>query len=98
MNQYKVNNIPALHKEVKLQFNEVLEGQSLAVSKHGTYAALPTEHDIPICVETQGYLCMINQALCPAEGIEWCTLALFTENHDHINKHCLLYSKEDILT
>ena len=47
MNLYKVYLAP-LHPDLKLHFIYVLEGQYLAVAKHGMYTALPTEHNIHI--------------------------------------------------
>ena len=47
-----------------------MEGQYLAVSKHWLYAAVPTDHDIRICMATEGYLCMLNKALHSVETVE----------------------------
>ena len=52
MNLYKVHNLPAFYRELKLQFTYVLVGQYLAISKYGMYAALPIAHYIPICITT----------------------------------------------
>ena len=77
MNIYKVHNLPTLHPDLKVQFTYELEGEYLAISKNGIYAALPSAADIRICEATDGYLCMLNQALYPIEKIEWCVYALF---------------------
>ena len=49
MNVYRVHNLPTLHPELKVQFTYQLEGQYLAISKNGIYAALPAAEDIRIC-------------------------------------------------
>ena len=82
MNIYKVHNLPTLHPELKVQFTYELEGEYLAISKNGIYAALPSAADIRICEATDGYLCMLNQALYPVEKIEWCVYALFERDYD----------------
>ena len=69
-----------------------MEVQYLAISKHGFYAAIPSEHDIRICMATEGYLCMLNQAPYPIENLEWCVYALYFSDRDRINKQCLVYS------
>ena len=79
MDLYKVHNLPALHPKLNIQFTNQLEGKYLVIGKHGLYAALPSENDIRICMTTSGGLCMMNQALYPIEGIEWCIYALFIQ-------------------
>ena len=66
---YNVHNLPILHPEIKLQLPYDLEGQYMAVSKHSMYTALPTGHDIHICIDTQGSLCMVK-ALYPFQCIK----------------------------
>ena len=76
MNIYRVHNLPTLHPEFKIQFTYEVEGKYLAVSRDGIYAALPEDRDIQVCQATEGYLCMMNQALYPIEKIEWCVYTL----------------------
>ena len=59
MDLYKVNNLPASHAEIRVHFVYILEGQYLLISKQMLYAAIPTEHDIRICMTTEEYLCML---------------------------------------
>ena len=47
------------------------------------YAALPIEYDIHSCMLTQGYICMVHQALYPPECIEWCIWALHSRLWPH---------------
>ena len=94
MNVYKVHNLPTLHPELKVQFTYELEGEYLAISKSSIYAALPSAADIRICEATDGYLCMLNQALYPIEKIEWCVYALFERDYDKIGKYCVVKTKE----
>ena len=42
MNLYKVHNMPVLHPELHVQFEYLLEGEYLAITKDKQYAALPT--------------------------------------------------------
>ena len=90
MNVYRVHNLPTLHPELKVQFTYQLEGQYLAISKNGIYAALPAAEDIRICQATDGYLSMMNQALYPIEKIEWCVYALFKRDYHKIGEYCII--------
>ena len=94
MNVYKVHNLPTLHPELKIQFTYQLEGEYLAISKDGIYAAIPAKADITICQATNGYICMMNQALYPIEKIEWCIYALYEGNYDKIGEFCIINTKE----
>ena len=55
MDLYKVYNLPALHPKLEIEFTYQIEGEYLAVSKSGLYAALPTAREIRICETTEGY-------------------------------------------
>ena len=90
MDLYKIYNLPALHPKLKVEFTYQLEGEYLAITKNKLYAALPTAGEIRICKGTQGYLCLMNQALYPVEKIEWCAYALFTQNEDKKRAHCII--------
>ena len=94
MNVYKVHNLPTLHPELKVQFTYDLEGQYLAISKNGIYAAIPAPWDIEICQATDGYLCMLNQALYPIEKIEWCIYALYECDYNKIGEYCIIRTKQ----
>ena len=65
MDLYKVYNLPALHPKLKIKFTYQIEGEYLAISKSRLYAALPTTREVRICETTEGYLCLMNQALYP---------------------------------
>ena len=93
MNIYRVHNLPTLHPEFKIQFMYQTEGKYLAVSRDGIYAALPEDRDIQVCQATEGYFCMMNQALYPIEKIEWCVYALFERNQTRIGKYCVVSTK-----
>ena len=93
MNVYRVHNLPTLHPGLKIQFTYQLEGKFLAVSKDGIYAALPKDSDIQICQATNGYLCIMNQALYPIEKIKWCIYALFERNYSKIGEYCVVDTK-----
>ena len=55
--------------------------------------ALPKDRDIQICQATNGYLCMMNQALYSIEKIEWCIYTLFERNCSKIGEYCVVDTK-----
>ena len=63
MDLYKIYNLPTLHPNFKVEFTYQIEGEYLAISKSRLYAAIPTAREIRICETTEGYLCLMNQAL-----------------------------------
>ena len=65
MDLYKIYNLPTLHPKLKIEFTYQMEGEYLAISKSRLYAAIPTAREIRICEATEGYLCLMNQALYP---------------------------------
>ena len=67
MDLYKIYNLPVLHPKLKVEFTYQLEGEYLAITKNKLYAALSTAGEIRICKGTEGYLCLMNQALYPVE-------------------------------
>ena len=94
MDLYKIYNLPALHPKLKVEFTYQLEGEYLAITKNKLYAALPTAGEIRICKGTNGYLCLMNQALYLVEKIEWCAYALFTQNEDKKRTHCTINTQK----
>ena len=90
MNVYRAHNLPAVHPEHGLAARYHLEGEYLAVGKHGLYVAIPDARDIHLCLASQGGLCVMNQALHPVETIEWCIYALFIQDEERIKKHCIM--------
>ena len=93
---YKVYNLPALHPKLKIEFTYQLEGEYLAISKSRLYAAIPTAREIRICETTEGYLCLMNQALYPVGKIEWCIYALFTQNQNKIREYCAINTQKSL--
>ena len=92
MDLYNVHNLPALHPDLKVQFSYVLEGEYLSTLMSLMYMAMPTPHEIHICLTLQGHLCALNTVLYPVTKIEWCVYALFIKNHDLVREHCLVDS------
>ena len=90
MDLYKAYNLPALHTELKIQFKYELEGEYLAISKDGLYTAIPTAWDVRICLATEHYICLMNQALYPVEKIEWCLYAIFEQGKENIKQYCTI--------
>ena len=64
---YKVYNLLALHSELEVQFSYVLVAEYLAISTSHAYAAMPTSHEIHICLTSQGHLCVVHTASYPVE-------------------------------
>ena len=93
MNLYKVHNLPALHTELGVVAEYILEGEYLAVDQHGLYVALPDAREIQICLTSQGGLCVMNQALHPVETVEWCVYALFIQDEERIKRDCSMNFK-----
>ena len=94
MDLYKIYNLPALHRKLKIEFTYKLEGEYLAISKSRLYAAIPTAREIRICETTEGYLCLMNQALYPVGKIEWCIYALFTQDQNKIREYCAINTQK----
>ena len=67
----KIYNLPAFHPKLKVEFRYQLEGKYLAITKNKLCAALLTAGEIRICKVTEGYLCLMNQALYLVEKIKW---------------------------
>ena len=94
MDLYKIYYLPTLHPKLKVEFTYQLEGEYLAITKNKLYAALPTVGEIRICKGSEGYLCLMNQALYPVEKVEWCAYALFTQNEDKKKAHCTINTQK----
>ena len=60
MNLYKDHNLPALHLELGVQLTYIVEAHYFTASRYGLYADLLNDHDIRICIVTQGYLSVMN--------------------------------------
>ena len=56
----------------------------------GMFVSLPNALDVKLCLVTNGYLCIFDQALYPVQHINWCIYALFINDHDQIRKDCFL--------
>ena len=62
----------------------------MAISESSSYAAIPTLHEINICLAMQGHLCVLNTALYPVDKIEWCIYVLPNKDLGLIKPHCLI--------
>ena len=67
-----------------------LEGTYFTTLMEGMFISLPTALDVKLCLVTNGYLCIFNQALYPVEHTNWCLYALFINDKNQIRKDCLL--------
>ena len=94
MNVYKAYNLPAVSPEHGVAARYHLEGEYLAVGKHGLYVAIPNARDVHLCLASQGGLCVMNEALHPVETIEWCIYALFIQDEERVKKNCIMNFKD----
>ena len=94
MDLYKIYNLPTLHPKLKIEFTYQMEGKYLVISKSRLYAAIPTAREIRICEATEGYLCLMNQALYPIEKLEWCTCALFAQDQNKVRQYCAINTQK----
>ena len=95
MNVYQEHNLPNIDPDIGVlgvQFTYQMEGKYLAIREDGLYAAVPSASDICLCMATRGYLCMLNQALCPVKDLDWCIFSLFQKDHNNIMNNCLVDS------
>ena len=94
MDLYKIYNRPTLHPKLKIEFTYQIEGEYLAISKSRLYAAILTAREIRICETTEGYLCLMNQALYPIEKIKWCSHALFAQDQNKKGEYCAINTQK----
>ena len=90
MNLYEVHNLPMLHPILNVHAQYKLEGAYLDTLMEGMFVSLPTALDVKLCLITNGHFCMFDQAVYPVEHINWCTYALFINDHDQIKRDCFL--------
>ena len=94
MDLYKIYNLPTLHSKLKIEFTYQIEGEYLAISKSRLYAAIPTAREIRICETTEGYLCLMNQAMYPIGKLEWCSYALFAQDQNKVRQYCAINTQK----
>ena len=90
MNLYKVHNLPMLHPTLNVHAQYELEGTYLATMMEGMFISLPTALDVKLCLITNEYLCMFDQALYRVECTNWCICALFINDKSQIKRNCFL--------
>ena len=90
MDLYKVHYLPMLHPNLNVHAQYELEGTYLVTMMEGMFISLPTALDVKLCLVTNGYLCMFDQALYPVEGTNWCIYALFINDKNKIKRDCFL--------
>ena len=90
MNLYKVYNLPMLHPTLQMHVQYEVEGPYLATMMDSMFIMLPTAIDVKLCLVTNGYLCMFDQALYPVDNTNWCIYALFTNDIYKIKKNGVL--------
>ena len=72
MDLYKVHNLPLLHPTLHVHAQYEIEDSYLATVMDGMFVTLPAALDVRLCLMMNGHLCMFNQALYPAEHMNWC--------------------------
>ena len=90
MNLYKVYNLPMLHPTLHVHVQYEIENLYLATIMDVMFITLPTALDVKLCLMTNGYLCMLKQALYPMEHTNWCIYALFINDEKQIKRNCFL--------
>ena len=90
INIYKVYNLPMLHPKLNVHAQYEIAGTYLAPLMEGMFISLPSTTEIKLCFMITGHLCMFDQALYPAEKINWCIYALFINEYVRIRRDCLL--------
>ena len=90
MNLYKVHNLPVLHPILNVHVQYELDGTYLATMMDSMFISLPTALDVKLCLITNGYLCMFDQALYPVDRTKWCIYALFSNDKNQIKRNCFL--------
>ena len=96
MNLYKVHNLPIINPPIGTQhytkdrfhYKYVVEGEYLAVSYDKAYVSVPPPLEIQTCQATDGYLCLMNQAMYPTSTNDWCIYSLFIKDRKKIDENC----------
>ena len=79
-----------LHPNLNVHVQYELEGTYLATMMEVMFISLPTALNVKLCLITNGYLCMFDQALYPVEHTNWCIYALFVNGRKQIKRNCFL--------
>ena len=96
MNLYKVHNLPIINPPIGTQhytkdrfhYKYVVEGEYFAVSYDKAYVSVPPPLEIQTCQATDGYLCLMNQAMYPTSTNDWCIYSLFIKDRKKIDENC----------
>ena len=88
LNIYRLHNLPAIPPGHHLAAVYQLEGEYLAVGKHGSYVALPDREAVIRCINTRLAVCQLDRALYPVDVVRWCVYALYIQDEDRICRDC----------
>ena len=96
MNLYKVHNLPIINPPIGTQhytkdrfhYKYVVEGEYLAISYDKMYVSVPPPIEVQTCQATDGYLCLMNQAMYPTSTNAWCIYSLFLKDRKKIDENC----------
>ena len=85
---YRVYNLPVLNPSLNKALTYQLETNTLAVSKDGKYATIPTESEFLECTLASGHFCNLRSALYHMQSSKMCIIALFLKDEIAIDKNC----------
>ena len=85
---YRVYNLPVFNPSLNKALTYQLEAKTLAVSRDGKYATIPTESEFLECTLASGHFCNLRSALYHMQSSKMCIIALFLKDEITINENC----------
>ena len=85
---YRIYNLPIFNPSLNKALIYQLEANTLAVSKDGNYATIPTESEFLECTLASGHFCNLRSALYHMQSSKMCIIALFLKDEIAINENC----------
>ena len=85
---YRIYNLPIFNPSLNKALIYQLEANTLAVSRDGNYATIPTESEFLECTLASGHFCNLRSALYHMQSSKMCIIALFLKDEIAINENC----------
>ena len=85
---YRIYNLPVFNPSLDKALTYQLEANTLAVSRDGNYATIPTESEFLECTLASGHFCNLRSALYHMQSSKMCIIALFLKDEIAINENC----------
>ena len=85
---YRIYNLPIFNPSLNKALIYQLEVNTLAVSRDGNYATIPTESEFLECTLASGHFCNLRSALYHMQSSKMCIIALFLKDEIAINENC----------